>query len=402
MPSINKRKMSVQLASFSFFVLFPMLFLIYSYLGSVGSGKQYAGISGFAALLVVFLLVLPSLKKIAGLKGKSSIYFVLVVAYVTHIFLYGLLNYVFNDTLESSYFNHIITYLLYVIALFFIGYNLKPEDDSFKSLWFLFFFAMFFYLIMNIDPKRIIFSVGEESTDGVVSYQGFARYFLGVSLVVISFLDKYRFRLFIALVTAVGLFLLGSRSDLFGFLIISPLFLIDFQSFRVTLNNIFKVLLLMLVVIAFLFGYFYQPLSNLIENNRALEVLNLAGSSSWNARSMFYYDALEDIKNHIILGNYGGQVAFGGNMGNYSHNIFSAWRQFGLFGFLLLISLCFYSLLASFKYAFKVNKPYVKLALYINLFSFVLILISKSVFWFFPALGWGLILAILSNEKIKK
>jgi hypothetical protein len=379
-----------------------MLFFIYSYLGSSGSGKQYGGISGFSALLVVLLLIIPSIQKITGLRGKGAIYFVLVATYIIHVLSYGLLNYLLNYTLESTYFNHIIIYLLYVISFFLIGFNLKPGSDSLKYLWYFLFFVMFLYLVMNIDPNRIIFSVGEESTDGVVSYQGFSRYFLGVALVIISFLEKYRYKSFIALVTAIGLFLLGSRSDLFGFLIISPFFLVDFQRSKVTIINISTAILFSLIIVIVLVGYFYQPVMGLIENNRALEIVDLSSSSSWNARSHFYYEALKDIKDNVLLGNYGGQIAVGGNVGNYSHNIISAWRQFGLLGFLLLVSICCFSLVSNFRYALKIKKPYILLGLYVNLFSLVLLLISKSVFWFFPALGWGLTLAIISSEKTDK
>jgi len=395
----RQNNMNVRLASFSFFILFPMLFFIYSYLGSVGSGKQYSGLSAFSALLGVFLLIIPSLKKFMAFKGIGVLYLVLVMAYIFHVLSYGVLNYLFNYTLESSYFNHIVTYLLYVTSLFLIGFNLRPGEDFLNKLWVLCFIAMFVYLVMNIDLNRMLFTVSEEPTDGVVSYQGFARYFLGVALVIISFIEKYSFKLFIALVTIVGLFFLGSRSDLFGFIIIFPLFLVDFQNFKVSLRNVFRSTLFTLIIIVFLWGYFYHSLASLIENNRAFEVVNLSNSSSWNARSNFYYDALADIKNHALLGNYGGQIDSSGNAGNYSHNITSAWRQFGLAGFLLLVSICFFSLIASFYYAFKVKRPYILLGLYINLFSFVLIFISKSVFWFFPALGWGLILAAISNEK---
>jgi len=249
----------------------------------------------------------------------------------------------------------------------------------------------------------MVFDISSGKQDGIVSYQGFARYFSSTALVTIAITKAYIRKALIIFIACIGLFFLGSRSDLFGFLFIIPIFFIDFSSNIKTLKNILMSIIFFTVLTATAGILFQDSFLSKIENNRALEVMDLTQSSSWKSRNTLEEEAKAAILQSPIIGDYAGQVKSTGNAGNYVHNFLSAWRQFGLLGFLLFISICTYSLYISIKYTFtyRQTEPLVLLGLYINLYSFFLLLFSKSVFWFYPALGWGLSLAIMAKIKLK-
>ena len=388
-------------AFFSFLGMFPGLFLIYSFISFNGSGGQYSGLSGIMAIGCIILLALPSWNKLSRLSGKSQLLVLSIHLYIFYVALCALIFFLFDSELPQAYIVYTLTYLMYVYTFLLIGFNYKPNYRQCNLILSICFYFMFLYIVTNIDPQRSIFSVGSESDNGVVSYQGFGRYFIGVALSLIA-INTFRIRILIASVSTIGLFFLGSRSDLFGFIFISPLFFINFSSASKTFLNYITIFFASILLIGVVLLNGQVNIIEKFQNNRAMEITELSSSSSWQSRTNLQEQAVTAIKEHPIVGDYGGQLKATGSIGNFAHNFISAWRQFGLIGFLLFTSITVYSLIVPFKATiiYKMNSPFIQLALFVNLYSVFLLLISKPVFWFFVALGWGLSVAV--QHTIKK
>ena len=116
-----------------------------------------------------------------------------------------------------------------------------------------------------------------------------------------------------------------------------------------------------------------------------------------------FNQAMETIKESPVLGDFAGQVRRHDSTGAYAHNALSAWRQFGVVGFVLYLSLSFISLALSIRLVRQRQNQEAdlpRIAATLSLFTLILMLGAKSVFWVFPALAWGLTVACYRYKTI--
>jgi hypothetical protein len=128
---------------------------------------------------------------------------------------------------------------------------------------------------------------------------------------------------------------------------------------------------------------------------RQAETFNLPASKSFLERLGMLSDGWSHIVASPLIGDYGGQIRDHGGFGYYIHNALSAWRQYGLLGFLLYMLL---SLQASFLTARETiwrgsQDPMWLLAMLVTVYAVALTFAAKSMFWPLPALAWGLVVA---------
>src|SRR5690606_37425043 len=99
----------------------------------------------------------------------------------------------------------------------------------------------------------------------------------------------------------------------------------------------------------------------------------------------------EAILANPIFGDFGGHIRESGP-GYYIHNILSAWRQFGLVGFVLFAGLSAGTLVVSMSAVLASRRPkhLELLALYMNALVFTALLAAKPLLWSLPAWAWGL------------
>ena len=140
--------------------------------------------------------------------------------------------------------------------------------------------------------------------------------------------------------------------------------------------------------------------------SRQFEVLDISTSKSWAGRLALQKKALGQIAENPLLGKFGGHVLTEdtgkfkkGHTGRYSHNALSAWVSYGLAGFLLYVSLTLYGCLVSARHVIlkQRDEPLWMFAFTLNFVCLLLIIVSKSVYWPLPALGWGVLAQILVN-----
>ena len=133
---------------------------------------------------------------------------------------------------------------------------------------------------------------------------------------------------------------------------------------------------------------------------RQFEVLDISSSKSWAGRLALQNKALGQIAENPLLGKFGGHVLTEdtgkfakGHDGRYAHNALSAWVTYGLLGFLLYVSLTLYGFLISAHQLVikRLDTPIWTFAFMVNFVCLFLIIVSKSVYWPLPALGWGIL-----------
>jgi O-antigen ligase len=179
------------------------------------------------------------------------------------------------------------------------------------------------------------------------------------------------------------LYILGARSELVSFLVLAIVLVVLF-----TLKDIRYFLYF---IIGGLLFFLALAVIGIEIQSRQTELINLASSRSWQVRMYLQDIAIKLIIQSPILGVFGGHVLEGGSTSTYSHNVLSAWVNYGVVGFLLYILLTTIAIVVSVYYFLnrKYNDDWL-LSFCINFVSLVLMTGAKSVFWTLPALGWGL------------
>lgn len=138
----------------------------------------------------------------------------------------------------------------------------------------------------------------------------------------------------------------------------------------------------------------------LIADSRQFEVLDLARSTSWSERLQLSEFAWRQISEHPIMGVFGGHYYANdkGELGSYAHNILSAWVSFGFFGFAMYLALASWAFIASIIGFARSSTPLWRLSLYLNAFSFILIIFAKEFLWATIALGWGTYIQVSNSS----
>ena len=143
--------------------------------------------------------------------------------------------------------------------------------------------------------------------------------------------------------------------------------------------------------------------------SRQFEVLDFSSSKSWAGRLALQEIALKQIAANPLMGEFGGHVLkedtgkyAKGHTGRYAHNALSAWVTYGLAGFLMYVSLTLSGFLVpACQVILKQREaPLWTFAFMLNFVCLLLIIVSKSVYWPLPALGWGVLAQALVNPSI--
>jgi hypothetical protein len=138
-----------------------------------------------------------------------------------------------------------------------------------------------------------------------------------------------------------------------------------------------------------------QAVTTTVFRNR--ELLDVREAQTYGIRAQLMRKGMADIAASPILGVYGGQTRDGSLHGAYVHNALSAWSQFGLVPFLLYVGLCFATVAGALLLTEQTTLEW-RLTLFVGIFTTVLALLLKSVFWAMPALAWGLLAARLDSS----
>lgn len=298
-----------------------------------------------------------------------------------------------------------------LVSLYCVGLLLKNSDRFRRSLVVaLVFMAAVTLIFMNPEEMTFIAIDRWDAPIGTAGYQWFAQCVSLTAIAALALSRGSRRKALVIGITVPTLFALFSRSEFLGFAIVVIVWCCV-QAWRKQSHPVVLAAVSIAVGFAILFATARVlpsvehvgakqrmeragvELSNQVSAaDRQSEILNLPESASFQARLQMFYDGWSAIAASPLLGDYGGQMRDNGRFGDYIHNFLSAWRQYGMLGFLLYATLCLRAAFVTTRETlWRGNEdPMWMFALLATAYAVVLVVAAKSVFWPLPALAWGL------------
>jgi len=385
---INVNSLIKKSSGLAFFLLFPA-FYFFHYLLAVDALNLKIGFWGQVSagfFLICCSVFLPKILEICSSDKLISFGFAFFIIYCCFSIIgHSLIStneYTDQANVESG------AMLISWVALFGVGVLSNFNDTHMKKILFFSYLVMFIIAAIYTDRDYFVLEFtnlpGEQN---IASYQGFARSAAITIFAIACQIHRKQNRVIFFLTSLPLLFLLGARSEFYGF-VFSFFFLEFFRSIRRPSNLVLFFIFPVIIALATLFFIDNLP------SSRQLSALDLDSDSSWSARTEMANFAWQQILESPIIGVYGGHYMFNGEAGAYAHNILSAWVSFGLLGFLLVSFISLTSMITCTRAVLRKSPSNTWiLAFYVNAFSTLLLLVAKPIFWPIPALAWGLIVS---------
>ena len=281
--------------------------------------------------------------------------------------------------------------LLYNLVTYFLARTISIDSRLFTYLTIGSLGLMSLIIFYNIDDLTGIFYAGahfgETEPEFAATYQAFARSLVVVGLLSIALLKSKMQAFVVFLLTLCALFYNGARTE-FALFFVTYISLLVFMSTRV-LTSFVVLMLLMAVVMIFVMNL--DTLVAMLPENRMMQLLDIDSASSVQSRNIIKQFAWESIANNPVLGDYGGYTEYKGSIGDYSHNLLSAWVNLGLVGFCLYIIVILVVMNGIVKVFIKMNpKTTEELIMFVfSLFTILALFFSKDYTYMFFGLMVG-------------
>ncbi|MDZ3831673.1 MAG: hypothetical protein U0S50_07635 [Sphingopyxis sp.] len=384
------RKFLYVVSAIAFTILFPLFFF---YHFSIANGYIAPIFGGLFGPATVFFLPFLILSLFNFLRQPEIVEEKLIV-----FLFFGLVSWsIFWIALHAFFYpddpahQGLIQTCVFWISAFSIGVFFPIYSDRMKIFVALLWAGIVFLSVGFVDAAMLM---TEGTSEESATYQGLARSLMITSFFVLSCMRQTGIRWAFAGISILSLFLIGARSELYGFIGAYTVFEFVLNRNSIISRAGFAVALFVIVaVVANNFEY--------LSVSRQFEVFNLSDSASWQARQYFQTFAIFQIKSNPIFGVYGGHFVLG--EGDYAHNALSAWVSLGLPGFLLYVFLCAVGSVSSLRCLIgNPSSRLARMAAMVNFATALLIIASQAVFWEVPGLAWGLALAALVERRRRR
>lgn len=383
-------------ANMFFLVLFPLFYVYHFLVGSGAIPAFWAGWFGRNSLLAALLLgptVLLAWKRTDDLRARrmvAGLCTLIGVSALVAVWHYATGDRVIMLPAVEQYLAVAVAW----VATFGVGLWMRPTASFLTWLKLLFLvMVVIAWTHTDFDLMMFIPSLSLPVKAGVASYQGLARSIAVTAAVILAFESRRWQQLLSVFIGTATLFIQSARSEFVGFVLIASLWLGMLvkqreHKFAVTAAGLLALFAATVLLVPSFGG------------SRQLQLLDIASESSWRARQEALVEGWESIKASPLLGDFGGHIRDRGP-GWYIHNGLSAWRQFGLLGFLAYAGMLVAAWIWSLDAVFRQNRTdgHAELALYVTSFSLLLSIFSKSVYWVVPGLGWGLAAALTMRRR---
>ncbi len=293
----------------------------------------------FRPMALVFLLCLVCLgvalrlSSIGRLGPAGSLYSVILIWIATiAVWNYSIGTQVGNlEMLDWSLSGILITATCYLI-----GRLLPLQSKSFNIVLITSLAVMVFLVLVLARDGRFNLraeSLGDE--EKVATYQGFARSLAVTAILALALTRHVLIRIAISLAAVAALYINGARSEFVCFIAA----LLALWSVHAMLDRGRS-----LPLIALLLGLLLLPflsidaIQNALPDNRVLQLLDIAGSTSAIGRAELSREGWAEIQANPMFGNYGFYYNTGG-VGSYPHSLLAAWVNLGVVGFILYVAL---------------------------------------------------------------
>lgn len=315
--------------------------------------------SGSIAASIAFLVVFPvyflyqTLAQLGYIEPFLGTYFTAGAVAATPLLVVAYLLTPLNQRSSRSSVTHLFFALLYVFSIS-VGAGIvmgAPEETTSPHLAYVFKFVVLFWLARLVDGQARSFhrvctvaligiiatvaALGSEgqllgasliqASDGgyELDYQGLAFAYI-VMLIYCATGMTRALRLLLYVVSVGMLFLIGARSEFVALFLLAAT--IEFCKARS--RGVFLLLLTAMTAIGFAT---YLIAARSLPDQRMFALLDLGDDQSAIERARVFELALGTIADSPLFGAYASYPP-----GDYAHNIFSAWVDLGLVGFILL------------------------------------------------------------------
>lgn len=361
-----------------FILLFPGFLFYQSFLALNLVSDLLNGYYGNIALglIIIYSIIFP----FSNLRYTRDGYIKSVQYFFLYILCWSLANHMFrNFDYEQEIGLQMAQYFILYLVLFNIGYYV-----DFKDKWLLkisnFSIGIVFVLIVALFLRTGSYYLALDrffdSESNLSSHQSLARSFVMIAFLSFFYTTKIERRLLFFLMSSIILFVLGARSEFYGFVLILGLY------FLLKLPRIGFLSGLLIVAVAI------SSSGELVRgiNSRQLNVTSLENDRSWNVRGYLRDVAINTISESPIIGDYGSHAKLG-TVAHYSHNVLSVYVAFGLLGFICFIWLVVTPIVKLLKFKYRsVDQDFI---LFFGIYILLLIILSKSFFWELPGFLWG-------------
>ena len=395
----------------TFFILLTGGFLLYNEFIARGFLKPLPwGFNALTNAAALILLGVPALYLIFfSTAFHRSLYLKAVVTLALWLsavaLIYSLVGY--KNSQHEAVSQTIKTLLLW-FTMFSVGLFLRPSKILNKLVISFLVLVIVFIAVHYTSTASLTYIATRNeghSLEFVASYQGYARSLSILFLYACAlFYNHPVMQLSSVSIGCISLFFAGARSEFIAYLVVGLAVLsIDMLRLRLKQMSLKKSRFIafssFLILLILMITYIIMGEGS---GSRMFELSDLANSTSNIARQRLHQLGLVHISTSPVFGVFGGHIVDGAVKSAYMHNVLSAWAGFGLPALALILYLQFAAVIGSFLLIKKSPSFTAVLSFEINLYSTLLLLVAKSVFWIVPPLGWGLFLQLLLGEANKK
>lgn len=324
------------------FLLFPV-FMIYQVLAQFQIIAPVLGsFFSVAAVLTFPLSAWVVVKRFWLLRCLSLFYvklFFVLIAMMLLLSLNGYLSGV-NPEINDYHFRSALRFC----SLFFVMFSFGLLREKSKNV--LYFFLVAYSIFVCCFSAGGTFVLPALVLDGYIfelDYQQLALVYLVILIMLLPERSTMQ-RILLYLVTIPALFFIGARSEFFAFFII--LFIVELSRH----GNRFIGLCYFFLVLLIIPGAFFVHCIDLSEY-RMFSIFSSEGDLSLNSRKSMQAHALHTIVQHPFVGDYSSHEP-----GAYAHSALAAWVDYGVLGFVLLLTLVlgpFFSLVLKYRHQYR-------------------------------------------------
>lgn len=423
------------LARSFFLVLFPGLFVYHLTIALTGAPLVLGALWSPANILACLILGGGTLWLLT--RGRVSWAGLVPIAILgALVAVYAVGHRFFGSGYQAEWrpFEESIKLLIGWGSLFLIGYWLRPADWFTRALlwsW----VAMTAATLLLMVGHEYSFIPSEQFDPRVASYHWFSQSYVVTAIALLALHSNERVKLFVLAMSLPVVFVLSSRGELLGYLFVGAAWGIyalrarDFWAIgRASAATLASCLLIAAWgqtmpqiaperVVAEI-GSVPERVTKLrsahvdsveeqaseapdddMGGNRQVELLyDPAEAPSTQIRLWLFEEGWKDIERSPILGDYAGHMKIDNYFGHYIHNALSAWHNYGIAAFLLYVSLTVVALWAAAR-RYGVDAMW-QLTFFMSLYTLVLIIAAKPIYWSMPALAWGLYAANISSKRV--
>ena len=379
MAKIIRKPFILMIPVFVLLFLFPMYFYYESLVGLNIIPPIFGGYFTLISIISFFPLFFTYKHLLDNKNTKINLIDIIFFLIILLTIIVSLVNYSMSQPKSSYYdlFSWSMGGVLFNLICYFLAKTIPIHSKKLKSVAIISLTLMILIVLYNIGDLGIFYLKNKSmNSEFIASYQGFARSMVVIGLLIISVIKSKKITIPIFILTSMALFFNGARTEFILFFF-SYILLLFYTS--INFKKKFALIILTLTLITILINANFNTLIKNLPNNRMMELLDIKSSSSGQERKKATSAAIDTIIDKPILGDYGSYTK-NNEIGNYSHNLLSAWVNLGITGFALYVFAILIIIFGIFS-RFSKNaskKPIERITFIFSVFTIMALILSKD------------------------